>query len=173
MGPLHTAVVLEATGRDSIPQSDWEGVKLYIPHRQRVHIKENGLFDDLHRHGTNRIYPQDLPALRERAVMLFTPAMMGDWGVQNVLEGAHFTYSMWDGYLEEPGVQRVVRWLEDYRIPWRAIHTSGHASVGDLQRFASALAPRKLVPIHSFDTDRFSEFFNNVVQEQDGEWWDV
>ena len=105
--------------------------------------------------------------------MLFTPAMMGDWGVQNVLEGAHFTYSMWDGYLEEPGVQRVVRWLEDYRIPWRAIHTSGHASVGDLQRFASALAPRKLVPIHSFDTDRFSEFFNNVVQEQDGEWWDV
>ena len=170
---LYTAVVLEATGRDSIPQSDWEGVKLYIPHRQRVHIKENGLFDDLHRHGTNRIYPQDLPALRERAVMLFTPAMMGDWGVQNVLEGAHFTYSMWDGYLEEPGVQRVVRWLEDYRIPWRAIHTSGHASVGDLQRFASALAPRKLVPIHSFDTDRFSEFFNNVVQEQDGEWWDV
>ena len=47
---LYTAVVLEATGRDSIPQSDWEGVKLYIPHRQRVFIKEKALFDDLERH---------------------------------------------------------------------------------------------------------------------------
>ena len=170
---LYTAVVLEATGRNTIPQSDWEGVKVYIPHRQRVHIRENGLFDDLHRHAKNRIYQQDLPALRERAVVLFSPSMLPDWGVQNVLEDAHFTYSMWEGYLKEPGTQRVVRWLEDHNIPWQTIHTSGHASVADLQRFATALAPRKLVPIHSFETDRFSEFFDNVVQEQDGTWWEV
>ena len=44
---LYTAVVLEATGRDSVPQSDWADVSLYIPHRQRVFIKERGLFDDL------------------------------------------------------------------------------------------------------------------------------
>lgn len=106
---LYTAVVLEATGRNSIPQSDWEGVKLYFPHRQRVHIKENGLFDDLHRHVICRIYPHDLLALREQAVILFTPSMMGDWGVQSVLTGTHFAYSMWDGYLKEPGVQKVVR----------------------------------------------------------------
>ncbi len=170
---LYTAVVLEATARNTIPQSDWEDVKLYIPHRQRVHIRDNGLFDDLRRHGKNRVYPQDLPALRERAVMLFTPSMIADWGVQNVLEGTHFTYSMWDGYLEEPGTQRVVRWLEDHSIPWQSIHTSGHASVADLQRFATALAPRNLVPIHSFETDRFPEFFDNVVQQQDGVWWEV
>ena len=170
---LYTAVVLEATGRHTIPQSDWDGVKLYIPQRQRVHVKENRLYEDLHRHGANRIYPEDLPVLREQAVMLFTPSMMRDRGVRNVLEGAHFTYSMWDGYLEEPRTQRVVRWLEDHQIPWQTIHTSGHASVADLQRFATALAPRKLVPIHSFDTDQFPEFFNNVVQKQDGEWWEV
>ena len=171
---LYTAVVLEATGRDSIPQSDWDGVKLYVPHLQRVHIiKETGLVDDLHRHEKNRIYPQDLPALRERAVILFTPSMMTDWGIQSVLEGAYFTYSMWPGYLKEQGAQRVTRWLEDHSMPWQTIHTSGHASVADLQRFAAALAPRKLVPIHSFETDRFVDFFDNVVQEQDGAWWEV
>ena len=58
---LYTAVVLEATGRDTIPQSDWDGVKLYIPHSQRVHIKKNALFDDLTRHKANRIIPEDLP----------------------------------------------------------------------------------------------------------------
>ena len=170
---LYTAVVLEATARDAIPQSDWEGVNLYIPQRQRVHVMKNGLFEDLHRHGKNRIYPEDLPTLRERAVMLFTPAMIGDWGVEKVLAGARFTYSMWDGYLAEPGTQRVVRWLDGHGIPWQSIHTSGHASAADLQRFADALAPRKLVPIHSFEGDRFAEFFDNVVQEQDGVWWEV
>ncbi len=170
---LYTAVVLEAMARETIPQSDWEGVNLYIPHRQRVHIMENELFEDLRRHGKNRVFPEDLTSLRERAVMLFTPAMIGDWGVQKVLEGARFTYSMWDGYLADPGTQRVVRWLESHGIPWQSIHTSGHASTADLQRFADALAPRKLVPIHSFEGDRFSEFFDNVVQEQDGLWWEV
>ena len=70
---LYTAVVLEATGRDTIPQSGWDGVRLYIPHSQRVHIKKNELFDDLARHKANRIFPEDLHGLREQAVMLFRP----------------------------------------------------------------------------------------------------
>ena len=93
--------------------------------------------------------------------------------MNQVLDGARLTYSMWEGYLEEPGAQRVMAWLEQNNISWQTIHTSGHASLPDLQRFASALAPGKLVPIHSFETDRFAEFFDNVVQHEDGEWWEV
>ena len=170
---LYTAVVLRATGKDTIPQSDWDSVRLYIPHSQRVHIKKNALFDDLERHRANRIFPEDLSDLRERAVMLFRPMMMRDRGVGDVLEGAHLSYSMWEGYLKETSVQRVVAWLKEQDIPMQLIHTSGHASAVDLQRFAAALAPRMLVPIHSFETGRFAEFFTNVVQKRDGEWWDV
>ena len=54
---LYTAVVLEATGRDTIPQSDWADVRLYVPHRQRVYVKRKGLFDDLGRHKANRVFP--------------------------------------------------------------------------------------------------------------------
>ena len=53
------------------------------------------------------------------------------------------------------------------------IHTSGHASVADLKRFAAALAPQRLVPIHSFETERFAEFFDNVMQQDDAAWWEV
>ena len=138
---LYTAVVLEATGRDTIPQSGWEGIRLYIPQSQRVHIKKNELFDDLARHKANRIFPEDLPGLRDRAVMLFRPMMMRDRGIGDVLEGARLTYSMWEGYLKEASVQRVVAWLKEHDIPMQVIHTSGHASAIDLQRFAAALAP--------------------------------
>ena len=85
---LYAAVVLEATGGDRIPQSDWDGVKVYTPQSERVRVKENELFPDLARHKRNRIFPEDLPALRERAVMLFSPRMVSDWGVQGALEGA-------------------------------------------------------------------------------------
>ena len=170
---LYTAVVLEATGRDSIPQPHWSGVKLYIPQRQRVLIKNEKLFDDLERHKMNRVFPKDLYSLGARAVMLFRSTMIYDRGVRSVLDGVGLTYSMWDGYLKEESTQKVTKWLEDNGIPWEIIHTSGHASVADLQRFAAALAPRQLVPIHSFETSRFAEFFDNVVQQEDGVWWEV
>ena len=170
---LYTAVILEATGRKRIPQSDWPEVKLYVPQAQRVHVKNNKLFDDLKRHNANRIYEQHLLRLSRRAVMLFRPMMMHDWGVQSVLDGARLTYSMWQGYLKTESVQRVTKWLEANGVPWESIHTSGHASVADLQRFAKALAPRRLIPIHSFETGRFAALFDNVDRKEDGVWWDV
>jgi ribonuclease J len=52
-------------------------------------------------------------------------------------------------------------------------HTSGHASIKDLQRLASALRPGRVVPIHSFGSHRFDEFFAGVKAEPDGVWWGV
>ena len=170
---LYTAVVLEATGKDTIPQSHWDEVRLYTPQSQRIHIKNNKLFDDLERHKANRIYREHLSRLRDRAVMLFRPPMMRDEGVGFALDGAGFTYSMWGGYLTDAYGRRVIDWLEKHGIPWQAIHTSGHASVLDLKRFAAALASRRLVPIHSFETGRFGEFFDNVVRKEDGVWWEA
>ena len=170
---LYTAVVLEATGKDTIPQADWAGVKLYTPKRQRGFIKEHELFGDLRRHSANRVFPEDLAGLRDRAVVLFRPLVMSDDGLKAVLEGARLSYSMWQGYLKDKSTARTRRWLEKQGIPLEVIHTSGHASVADLKRFAAALSPRRLVPIHSFETGRFGEFFDNVVRQEDGVWWEV
>jgi ribonuclease J len=43
----------------------------------------------------------------------------------------------------------------------------------DLQRFAKALAPRRVVPIHTQAPERFTEFFENVDLRRDGEWFEV
>ena len=122
---LYAAVVLEATGGDRIPQSDWDGVKVYTPQSERVWVKENELIPDLERHKRNRIFPEDLPALRERAVMLFSPRMVSDWGVQGALEGARFTYSMWSGLSEGRAMSEGVAMAEEER---RAV--SDHSHVG-------------------------------------------
>ena len=170
---LYTAVVLEAAGRDTIPQSHWSDVKLYIPHAQRVYIKKKGLFGDRNRHKANRIFAEQLSGLRDRAVMLFRPMMTKDRDIGEVLNGARLSYSMWKGYLGDNHTKRITGWLDAKGIPMEIVHTSGHASPADLQRFASALTPRRLIPIHSFETGRFGEFFENVEQKEDGAWWEA
>ncbi len=170
---LYAAVVLEAADTGHIPQSSWDGVNLFIPHAQRLHIKEKELFADLDRHKLNRIYSEDLARDPDRYIMLMRPWMRSDLDRASCVEGARFAYSMWSGYLEEDYLKEFQAWLEERSIPMSLIHTSGHASVKDLKDFAKALSPNKLVPIHSFETGQFGELFDNVANEDDGIWWEV
>ncbi len=48
---LYAAAVLAATGNPRIPQSNWSGVAVFVPHHQRVQIKRTGRFDLLTAHG--------------------------------------------------------------------------------------------------------------------------
>ncbi len=49
--------------------------------------------------------------------------------------------------------------LAERGVTLEVIHTSGHASIADLKRLAEAMAPDVLVPVHTFEGDRFSELF--------------
>ena len=89
------------------------------------------------------------------------------------MDKASYIYSQWAGYLEQGTYASTEEWLKTLGIGIHHIHTSGHASPKDLKRFAEALAPRALIPIHSFATEKYSELFSNVVYRQDGEWWEV
>lgn len=62
---------------------------------------------------------------------------------------------------------------ESREIPFEVIHTSGHASPGDLKRLAAAVGPKRLIPIHTFERDKFPELFENVMLANDGEWIEV
>jgi ribonuclease J len=53
------------------------------------------------------------------------------------------------------------------------IHASGHASIEELQAFAAAFAPARVVPIHTAAPETFAALFDNVEQHGDGEWWAV
>ena len=62
--PLHrrSAWRRRATRRHP-PNRLGQDVRLYVPHRQRVYIKQNQLFEDLRRHKPNRVFPEDLSDL--------------------------------------------------------------------------------------------------------------
>lgn len=170
---LYTAAILEATGNANIPQSDWPGVALFVPESQRRLIKRKKWFDLLDRHKEQRVYVDGLKAVASKSVLLFRPLMMPDLEAADALDDATLVYSQWLGYLESGTYQRMEEWLAQHGIPMKHIHTSGHASPVDLKRFASALAPKAVIPIHSFAPEKYAQLFDNVVYRDDGEWWEV
>lgn len=170
---LYTAVVLEATGNKHIPQSDWPEIALYIPEKQRILIKQNNYFDILKKHSKNRIFIEELKGISIRSVLLFRPLHMNDLEKAGILDGAKYIYSQWEGYWEQESYAFLKEWLSAHNISKVSIHTSGHASPGNLKQFAEALAPTRIVPIHTFMPEKYKELFNNVELNTDGEYWEV
>jgi ribonuclease J len=170
---LYAASIAAATGNPNIPKAGFENILVYVPLRQRIQVKESREFDRVSGIKAVRIFPEELAARAQDLVLSFRTSMMSEIESAECLSGACAVWSMWPGYLEQPGQKRLLSFFERHGIPLVTHHASGHAYVPDLQRLATAIAPGRLVPIHSFAPDRFGEFFDNVEMHRDGEWWEV
>jgi len=170
---LYTAAILCATGNNHIPQSSWSDVVLYVPQSQRIQIKEHGWFDLLKKHSMNRIFIESIKSAPDRFTLLYRPLHSKDLEKGKCLHGASYIYSQWEGYWEQGAYDSVKEWLVRNSIQKHSVHTSGHASLIDLRKMVAAIKPSKLVPIHSFMPEKYSELFQNVQIQQDGKWWEV
>ncbi len=172
---LYAMEVLRATGNPNVPGAGWPNLAVYVPEYQRSRIKETGRFDLVDRYKSSRIYREAIGTFVGRAVMLFRPPMMRDMDrIPGAWDGARMIWSQWDGYLTSPANEAFRAKLDARGVPLEMVHTSGHASIGDLQRLVEAVAPDALVPVHTFGGERFPELFGSrVCRRNDGEWWGV
>jgi ribonuclease J len=172
---LYGASIARATGNPNIPQPgpEWPRVHVYVPLRQRVKVKEARAFDRVDSIRPFRVYEEYVAANASKLVLTFGMGSARALDSAGALADATVIWSLWHGYLEDESGVRLKSFLDDHAIPLVEHHTSGHASVADLQRLAAAIAPDRLVPIHSFGGARFSELFSNVTEEKDGTWWQV
>ncbi|MCC7300157.1 MAG: MBL fold metallo-hydrolase [Verrucomicrobia bacterium] len=170
---LYAAAVLEATGNLKLPQSSWDGVALFLPKSQRVKVKKAGWFDLLEQHSSRRIYMRQIQKEPGKYVLLFRPLHLSELESSACLVDASYIYSQWEGYWGKDDFDEVKSLLARHQIAEHHIHTSGHASPADLQKFAEALKPDKVVPIHSFMPGKYADLFPNVEIHVDGERWKV
>lgn len=170
---LYGAGIAKATGNVNIPRPgpDWPRVRVYVPLWQRVKVKEAGAFERVQEIKPFRVFEKELAVQPARWVTTFSLSSAAK--LAPCLAGASATWSLWDGYLDEPSGMRLKKFLAKRDISFEVHHTSGHASVIDLQRLAAAIGPKRVVPIHSFGGHRFGEYFSGVEPREDGTWWDV
>ena len=168
----YAAEVLKATRYDSIPKpaKGWPNIAVFIPQAQRISLKAKGIAPIVDSYKGFRVWPENLGTFAPRAVMLFRSWMFGDLDRAAALEGASLIWSQWDGYLEGGPGAALKSECSARKIHFEVVHTSGHASPSDLKRLASAVAPKRLIPIHTFARERYPELFDNVTFAEDGEW---
>lgn len=96
---LYGAMIARATGRlDTIPQADWDGVRVFVPLSQRVRVKREGAFDRIDWLRSHRLFPDQLAEQRGQLVMTFRESMARDLEYADCLEGAACAWSLWPGY---------------------------------------------------------------------------
>jgi ribonuclease J len=172
----YAAEVLKATGQDSIPKpvAGWSNLAVFIPKSQRVQLVKNNIAALVDSYRGFRLWPEQLAEHAPRSVMLFRGWMMRDLEQAKALTGARVFWSQWDGYLSERSAGAALKAdCERRGITFESIHTSGHASPADLKRLAAAVAPKRLIPIHTFERDKFPLLFNNVFLVDDEQWVDA
>lgn len=172
---LNTAEVAAATRRDSIPRpgTDWPRVAVYVPHQQRVRVKTTAEFERIQRVRAARIFHEDITAapaqwLLYGAFQSAIPLLLA----HGLLRSGVVAWSLWEGYLKKQRGQDLVARLAGAGVPLVTHHTSGHASVEDLQRLVRAIEPAIVVPIHTESPEQFAAVFHTpVVMHSDGHWW--
>jgi ribonuclease J len=170
---LYGASIAAATGRETIPQVDWERVRVFVPRSQAIAVKRSEQFWRVNGISSSRIYPEELAEDLSHWVISFRTSMARELADGGALTQAQAAWMMWAGYLQGESGERTRKEFERLGIELEVIHASGHAKVEDLQRLAKAISADRVVPIHTDAPERFYGLFERVEAHADGEWWEV
>jgi len=174
---IYTAWILEKVRRvsDKVPGMEREEVRVYADFSLDNKLKENPEYfgDFRSRIYKHRIQWKELIASPSNYLYF---GRMSSFRKIRALRGAepvNVIYSQWDGYLKGSnkdyfGAEQMAAIQNDPQINFVYAHTSGHATVKDLQKFAAALNPNMLVPVHTEYGQEYSQLFKNAKILNDG-----
>jgi len=179
---MYTAWILEKMKivSSSIPNMSWDDVKVIKKFGGNYYqkLKEN---KEYFKGFTSKIFDniieiEDIKSNPQNYFLKISP-----WYIQKVLDyikvdSSNIIYSQWLGYLkEEFSNTDTVELFENLKnnYNWVYAHTSGHADLAALQKFASSLKPKKLIPIHTEFKEKFEVYFDNVMILEDNESFDI
>lgn len=110
-----------------------------------------------------------------RAIIMIRDSMIAEFenGGLGFRKMDAYVFSNWRGYLDE--VDSNTGWARAKAAGARTLHlhTSGHASASDIARFAAAIAPRWIVPVHGISWDAPGIDLPPLQRLADGERWEV
>jgi len=175
---LYAADVLRrvaAGTRLPVPGPDFPELKVLItPGGKRLYARQ-GRGDFVTEMATSRFATSRRALVCDRAFVMLRDSMLRDFerGGLGFTAGDAYVFSNWSGYLrpDDP----TTGWARATAAGARTekLHTSGHASPSDLARFAAAIAPKALVPVHGVLWDEPAIPLPPVRRLRDGEPWTV
>lgn len=179
---IYTAWVLEQLKlvSDNIPAMEWPEIKVYASHKQDERLKEHPEhFGDFRKRVyKQRVRKEEMQAHPEDYLFFGKISHARIIDLYKQVKPVNVIYSQWLGYLSYKdddyfGAEAMAAYRDDPQVNFVYAHTSGHATVEDLQKFAAALKPKMLVPVHTECGDTFGQLFTNVHLLNDHESFSI
>jgi ribonuclease J len=170
---FYTAWVLEKVKSvsQSVPNIDWDHVRLYADYRPDQIIKTNlDYFGDFRKRAyASRVTKEELQSNPSDYLVI---SKMSKFKIMDLYKDSEFPvnviYSQWLGYLtysndDYYGSEAIAAYRENPEVNFVYAHTSGHAVLNDLKRLADAVKPKLLIPIHTEYGSDFENHFSNIL----------
>lgn len=152
------------------PSKSFNGLRVIFPYYTSRRLKNSGNEKLLYQFKEYKITKEEISSEASKVVMVVRPSMQKDLNNIKNIDGGNLVYSMWEGYLEKSSTKEFISYLTKRKFAFHIIHTSGHADIKELKEMADALKPKAIIPIHTFEADRYKNIFQfPVVELNDGE----
>jgi len=167
---VYTAFIMHLLRYEiSLPQPKSGGlVRVYVPNSLRKSAKRSGKAKQIDRFLDSEITMTEIKKNPDQFLMVFRASMLDDFGGTLPSE-TKCLYSRWTGYLEQSDWKMMSQKLDEVSGTLSEVHTSGHILSKDITTFVNDIAPKTIIPVHTFEPHRFQEQFNNVQLLGDGE----
>lgn len=153
------------------PSSGFKDIKVCFPYYTGKRLKRYNREDLMYKFKSYKVTRQEIDQDPGKYVMIVRGSMQKELDLMENINGGNFIYSMWEGYLKKKNTKEFVEHMENKKdFKTSIIHTSGHADIQALQNLVEAIDPKFIVPIHTFDGDKYKDYFKRQVLElEDGE----
>jgi ribonuclease J len=174
---LYTYYVLTTLKRytPALPPHPDDHLRIYYTGRHAQNIVDHVGKKVLYQFAPRKIEIDQIVADRQNMVLKLPVSAMDRIAsrlAQNrPLSNAAFIYSMWSGYLDKDA--QYTNFCQKYQLNLKKVHVSGHAYRDSLEKLVNSLTPDVLVPVHTLSADMFESYFENVVQIDDGEAFEL
>ncbi len=151
--------------------SSFKDIRVIYPYRTTKRLFDNGHGDLANRFSPYKINWIEIDIDPSGYVILIGERLKSEIKRMGHITGGNLIYSMWSGYLKKSRTKKFVDWLEqDKGLEISVIHTSGHADLQALENMVKAVDAKYIVPIHTFDGDKYRDLFGRQILElKDGE----
>jgi len=152
------------------PSDDFENLKVMFPYFTSRRLTKEGNEKVLYQFKRYKITKEEISNQSDKIVMIVRPSMQKDLENINGIGGGNLIYSMWEGYLQKSNTKKFIDYLTNRKFTIHKIHTSGHADTQTLKKMVEAIKPKNIVPIHTFEGDKYKNIFKEpIVELKDGE----
>lgn len=150
------------------PQST-EWIKVFFPKFFEESFRRKKLEQFFNLMSPARIEMEEVRSNPSRYVMVFRPSMLESDFNGKLPEASRCLYSRWTGYLDRPEWRDIQSMLQNAGGDLMEAHISGHIYSSDIADLIQQINAKLVIPIHTFEPERFTPLHGTVRLLKDGE----